>query len=216
MSKVLNFLVENSASVELLTEQTDDGKKLYLEGIFAQADVKNGNNRIYPNPVMEGAVSKYVENWVNKNRALGELNHPDDPFPDPAKGAIRIVEMHMAGSNVMGKALVLETPMGQVVRGLLDGGYAMGVSTRGLGSVKENKKTGLSEVQPDYIMTAVDCVDNPSAPDAFPTAVRECARWMMNEKTGSWVPVLDEQKDVKDNQELFFRKLQQYLDGLKK
>lgn len=216
--KQFSLLIENSDKIEVLTEadETTGSKAMYLEGIFAQADLKNGNGRIYPKAVMESALNKYTQQYIQKNRALGELNHPDYPFPDPSQGAIRIIEMHMNGSNVMGKALVLNTPKGQIVRGLLEGGYALGVSTRGLGTIKEDKKTGLKEVQSDYMMTAVDCVDNPSAPDAFPSAVTECRKWMMNESTGSWVPVLDEEKDLKENQELFFKKLQQYLDLIKK
>lgn len=214
MSKVCNFLVEASSQVDVLTEETQTGKQLYIEGIFAQANKKNGNGRIYERNVMEAAVSKYSNEYVSKKRALGELNHPDRPFADPAEAAIRITEMRMDGDNVYGKAIVLNTPKGQIIKGLLEGDFALGVSTRGLGSLKE--KGGIKYVQDDFMMTAVDAVDNPSAPDAFVNGIMENTKWSLNESTGIWVPVEDENETQKVNEELFLEKLEQYLKELKK
>ena len=214
MSKSLNLLVESSDNVEVLTEQTDNGKQMYIEGIFAQANIRNGNGRLYEQSIMEAAVDKFNAQYVYKNRALGELNHPEYPFPDPDKAAIRITEMRMNGNNVYGKALVLNTPKGQTVRGLLEGGFAMGVSTRGLGSLKE--KNGIKYVQNDFMMSAVDCVDNPSAPDAHVNAIMESTRWALNESSGVWVPVMSESESDETNEQMFLEKLEQILKGYKK
>ena len=212
MSKKFNLLVENSDQIEVLTEQTEQGKQLYIEGIFAQAERKNGNGRIYEKHIMEGAIDKYIKEYVSKRRALGELNHPEYPTVDPAEAAIRITELKWNGNDVYGKALVLNTPKGQTVKGLLEGGFNMGVSTRALGSLKE--KNGVKYVQDDLMFTAVDCVDNPSAPDAYVNTLSECKKWMINE-SGVWVPSIEEaREDV--NQELFMEKLEQFIKGFKK
>lgn len=208
MNNKYNLLVENSDKIEVLTEQTEQGKKLYIEGIFAQSGVKNGNGRIYERKVMESAIDKYIQNYVDKRRALGELNHPDYPTVDPAEACIRITELKWDGNDVYGKALVLNTPKGQIVKGLLEGGFNMGVSTRALGSLKE--RNGVKYVQDDLMFTAVDCVDNPSAPDAYVNSLQECKKWMINE-SGMWVPI---QEDI--NEELFLEKLEQFIKGIKK
>jgi len=212
MSKKFNLLVENSDQIEVLTEQTEQGKQLYIEGIFAQAERKNGNGRIYEKHIMEGAIDKYIKEYVSKRRALGELNHPEYPTVDPAEAAIRITELKWNGNDVYGKALVLNTPKGQTVKGLLEGGFNMGVSTRALGSLKE--KNGVKYVQDDLMFTAVDCVDNPSAPDAYVNTLSECKKWMINE-SGVWVPSTEEARDD-INQELFMEKLEQFIKGFKK
>lgn len=213
MTKPKTFLVEASRRVESLTEETGSGKQLYIEGIFAQAEVVNGNGRIYKQKVMESAVDAYNTNYVKQNRALGELNHPDYPFPDPANAAIRITELDMNGSDVVGKALVLNTPRGQIIKGLLDGGYKLGVSTRGLGSLEESGD--INYVQEDFMLTAVDAVDNPSAPDAFVTGVMESVQWELNE-SGRWVPFKKtKQKEKIDENELFDR-LVSYFKSLKR
>lgn len=212
MNNKYNLLVENSDQVEVLTEQTEQGKKLYIEGIFAQSEVKNGNGRIYERKVMETAMDKYITEYVDRRRALGELNHPDYPMVDPAEACIRITELKWDGNDVYGKALVLETPKGQIVKGLLEGGFNMGVSTRALGSLKE--RNGVKYVQDDLMFTAVDCVDNPSAPKAYVNALTECQKWTINE-SGMWVPIQEDQsEDI--SQEIFFEKLEQFIKGYKK
>ena len=161
----------------VITEATEKGKDLYISGIFAQAEVKNRNGRVYPKPVMESAVNKYVTEWVDKNRAMGELSHPDNrPMVKPEFASHLIKEFRMDGANVYGKAKVLNTPQGQIVRGLLEGGVQLGVSTRGLGSLVE--RAGARVVQNDFMLTAVDIVSDPSGPDAWVDAINEGREWV--------------------------------------
>jgi len=214
MSQALNLLIESSAEVEVLSEQTENGKQLFIEGIFAQAEVVNGNRRFYKRSVMEQALDRYIGDFVSKRRALGELNHPDYPIPDPDKAAVRITEMKWDGNNVYGKALVLNTPKGQTVRGLLEGGFAMGVSTRGLGSLKEDRN-GIRHVQNDFMMTAVDCVDNPSGPDCYVDAISESTKWMVSESTGAWVPIEVAGESDKVNEQLFLERLDNFLKSFR-
>lgn len=204
------LLVETSHEVEMLTEQTDSGKQFYIEGIFAQADVVNGNRRMYQKSIMESAVDKYISEFVSKRRALGELNHPDRPFADPSMGAILIKEMKWMpnGKDVYGKALVMNTPEGQKVKGLMEAGFNMGVSTRGLGSVKESQ--GVKYVQNDFFMTAVDCVDMPSGPDCYVNQLRE-STWVQS--NGVWLPI-NEREEINEDQ--FMSRFESWLKNLKK
>lgn len=204
------LLIESSNNVETLVEQTDAGKVLYIEGIFAQAEVKNGNRRFYSKGVMESAVNAYCETYVQNRRALGELNHPDRPFADPAEAAILIEKLEWKGNDVYGKARVLNTPKGQIIAGLLEGGFNMGVSTRGLGSLKESG--GIKYVQNDFMMTAVDAVDNPSGPNCYVKPLVESS-WV--NRNGVWVPVIDESQSDTFNQELFMERLEQFVKSVK-
>ena len=166
----LNFLVE---------EDKKTGKKNYaIQGIFAQAETKNRNGRIYPMPIMEKALGKYVDTQVSKGRAVGELNHPEGPTVNLDRVSHKIDDLHFEGKNVVGKASILETPMGQVVKGLLDGGVTFGVSTRGMGSLKNNGNAMV--VNDDYILNAVDIVQDPSAPSAFVNGIMEGVEWVWN------------------------------------
>ncbi len=149
----------------------EKGGDLYIEGIFMQSNVVNRNGRRYPKKVMENAVSKYIQEQVKTNQALGELNHPSRSNVDPAEAAIRITELWWDGDNVMGKAIVLNTPKGQIVRGLIEGGWVPGVSSRGLGSVKQ--VDGINEVQDFRLTVGVDVVWGPSAPAAYVKPVTE-------------------------------------------
>lgn len=212
MDKQYNLLVESSSEIEMLTEDTDNGKQLYIEGIFAQSEVVNHNKRFYPKSIMEGSMNDYIENYVNRRRALGELNHPKYPMPDPDKAAIRITEMKWSGNDIYGKALVLNTPKGQTVRGLLEGGFNMGVSTRALGSLKE--KNGINYVQSDLMFTAVDCVDDPSGPNCYVNSLIESTRWSINE-SGTWVPIIKENETAKINEELFLEKMEEFIKQIK-
>ena len=166
----LNFLVE---------EDKKTGKKNYaIQGIFAQAETKNRNGRIYPMPIMEKALGKYVDTQVSKGRAVGELNHPDGPTVNLDRVSHKIDDLHFEGKNVVGKASILDTPMGQVLKGLLDGGVTFGVSTRGMGSLKNNGNAMV--VNDDYILNAVDIVQDPSAPSAFVNGIMEGVEWVWN------------------------------------
>lgn len=165
--------------IQCLVEAKDDGSKSYtIEGIFAQAEGKNRNGRIYPRPVMESAVDKYVTEQVNTKRAVGELNHPDGPTVNLDKVSHRITELKWDGNNVMGKALILDTPNGKIVKGLLEGGCQLGVSTRGMGSLEQ--RNGAMYVKDDFILNTVDIVQDPSAPDAFVNGIMEGVEWVWN------------------------------------
>lgn len=173
----------DDSSVRPMVEAKDTNGKLMIEGVFMQADVVNRNGRRYPKKVMEKAVNKYITEQVNTNQALGELNHPSRSNVDPAQAAIRITELWWEGSNVMGKALVLNTPKGQVVKGLIEGGWVPGVSSRGLGSVK--LIDGINEVTDFRLTVGVDVVWGPSAPSAYVNAVTESTQTaeQVNEST---------------------------------
>jgi len=175
--KLITEYLDNTT--EFTVEEAANGqKKLYIEGIFMQSAKKNRNGRIYPTPVLEAAVNKYIEEEVVTNGAIGELNHPKSPIPDPNNASHRIVELRKEGNDWYGKALVLNTPQGQKVRGLIEGEVRLGVSSRGLGTVKE--VNGVNEVQNDYQLKTVDIVHNPSAPDAFVNGIMEGVEWAAN------------------------------------
>lgn len=193
-NELLSLLREDSFDIELLHENTSEGKKLYIEGIFAEAEIKNGNKRWYPQDVMETAVAQYNQDFVNKRRALGELNHPDYPLPKLDEAAIFIEKFDMVGSKVHGKALVMPTPKGLIVNGLIESGFNMGVSTRALG--KTRTQNGIHYVNPGLIFTAIDCVDMPSGPNCYPNAIYESmGKWMM--QNGLLVEVNQLQKEQK-------------------
>ena len=175
--------------MKLIAEYTDqdieciveakDGKKTYaIEGIFASAEQKNRNGRIYPKKVMESAVNKYINEQVSKGRAVGELNHPEGPTINLDKVSHKIESLDWKGNDVIGKATILETPMGQIVKGLLDGGVRVGVSTRGMGSLRRGSDAMI--VGDDFMLNAVDIVQDPSAPNAFVNGVMEGVEWVWN------------------------------------
>ena len=165
--------------LEFMTEAKEDGSKSYtIEGVFMQAEQKNRNGRIYPKPIMEKAVNKYVGDQVSKGRAVGELNHPEGPTVNLDKVSHKIESLDWKGNDVVGKATILETPMGQIVKGLLDGGVKLGVSTRGMGSLEN--RNGTMVVKPDFLLNAVDIVQDPSAPSAFVNGVMEGVEWVWN------------------------------------
>ena len=168
----------NDQHLEVLTEEKNGKKKLIIEGVFAQADKKNRNGRVYPLPVMEKAIGTYVDNQVSKGRAVGELNHPEGPTVNLDKVSHKIDNLEFKGDDVMGKATVLDTPMGKVVEGLLDGGVRLGVSTRGMGSLMQ--QNGAMVVKDDFILNAVDIVQDPSAPGAFVNGIMEGVEWVWN------------------------------------
>ena len=165
--------------VKCIVEKAEDGSKSHMiEGVFAMAESKNRSGRIYPKAVMESAVNKYVREQVSKDRAVGELNHPDGPTVNLDKVSHKITDLQMDGNNVMGKARILETPMGKIVTGLLDGGVQLGVSTRGMGSLEE--RNGTMYVKDDFMLNTVDIVQDPSAPQAFVNGVMEGVDWVWN------------------------------------
>ena len=159
-----------------ITEGKNGQKKYNIEGIFAQAEGKNRNGRIYPMQVMEKAVGKYSTDQVSKGRAVGELNHPEGPTVNLDKVSHKINELKFKGNDVMGKAQILETPMGNIVKGLLEGGVQLGVSTRGMGSLE--RRNNAMYVKDDFMLNAIDIVQDPSAPGAFVNGIMEGVEWV--------------------------------------
>jgi hypothetical protein len=154
------------------------GKEYFIEGIFLQSELKNRNGRMYPESVMDNEVGRYIKESVDKNRAYGELGHPDTPSINLDRVSHMIVSLKKEGTNYIGKAKILETPMGQIARGLLDGGANLGVSSRALGSLQTNNE-GVQIVQDDFMLsTAADIVADPSAPDAFVRGIMESKEWV--------------------------------------
>lgn len=164
-----SFVVENKLG---------KGKEYFIEGIFLQSELKNRNGRLYPEQVMDKEVGRYMESLVKQNRAYGELGHPDTPSINLDRVSHLIVDLRKEGTNYIGKAKIMETPMGNIARGLLDGGANLGVSSRALGSLQMNKE-GVQVVQDDFMLsTAADIVADPSAPDAFVRGIMESVEWV--------------------------------------
>lgn len=162
----------------IVEEKLGKGKQYFIEGVFLQSELKNRNGRMYPESTMDKEVSRYMEHYVKNNRAYGELGHPDTPSINLDRVSHLIVDLRKEGTNYIGKAKILETPMGMIARGLLDGGANLGVSSRALGSLKENKD-GIQIVQDDFMLsTAADIVADPSAPDAFVRGIMENVEWV--------------------------------------
>ncbi len=166
----------NDNNLEVIEEKVNGKKTLVIEGVFMQADSKNRNGRVYPKEILENAVNKYVKDQVSTGRAVGELNHPEGPSINLDKVSHKITELKFDGSNVIGKASILETPMGQIVKGLLDGGVKLGVSSRGMGSLERRKDA--MYVKEDFVLSTVDIVQDPSAPEAFVNGIMEGVDWV--------------------------------------
>ena len=174
------FLISEQISdnVNLITETNKDGKKeQYIEGVFLQAGIKNRNGRIYPIETMKKEVNRYIKEFVNKKRAYGELGHPEGPTINLERVSHLITDLKEDGKNFIGKAKILSTPMGNIVKGLLNDGAKLGVSSRGMGSVEQ--RGNAQYVQDDFMLaTAADIVADPSAPDAFVEGIMEGVEWV--------------------------------------
>jgi hypothetical protein len=167
----------DGTDLQIITEKKEDGKNAFvIEGIFMQAGSKNRNGRIYERRILENAVNKYVNEQVLTGRAVGELNHPEGPSINLDKVSHKITELRFEGNNVIGKASILNTPMGNIVSGLLEGGVKLGVSSRGMGSLEQ--RNGTMYVKDDYTLATVDIVQDPSAPEAFVNGIMEGVDWV--------------------------------------
>ena len=175
--KLFSEAVEN---VEFITEAKENGGKNYkIRGIFMQADVKNRNGRVYPLDILEKEVTKYNKNFIRENRAFGELGHPEGPTVNLERVSHMITELHPDGKNFIGEAKIMDTPMGKIVKNLMDEGAKLGVSSRGMGSL--DSKNGANYVRDDfYLATAADIVADPSAPNAFVEGIMEGKEWVWN------------------------------------
>lgn len=174
----MKLIREVHESVNLITEAAANGKKNYfIEGVFLQSELKNRNGRLYPERIMDKEVNRYMTEYVHKNRAYGELGHPSTPSINLDRVSHIITNLRKEGTNYVGRAKILETPMGNIARGLLDGGANLGVSSRALGTLAPNNE-GLQIVQDDFMLsTAADIVADPSAPDAFVRGIMENKEW---------------------------------------
>ena len=175
MKLITEVFEQNKIIVE---EKLGKGKQYFIEGIFLQSELKNRNGRVYPEQVMDKEVQRYTEEYINKNRAYGELGHPDTPSINLDRVSHMITSLKKDGTNYIGRAKILDTPMGKIAKGLLDGGANLGVSSRALGSLKTNRD-GVQVVQDDFMLsTAADIVADPSAPNAFVQGIMEGREWV--------------------------------------
>ena len=180
MTQTVKLISEEIQDVEYICEQKEDGKKNYkIKGIFMQADIKNRNGRIYPMDVLNKEVDRYNKQYVNEKRAFGELGHPEGPTVNLDKVSHMITKLYPDGKNFIGEAKIMSTPMGEIVKTLMDEGAKLGVSSRGMGSL--DQKNGANYVRNDfYLATAADIVADPSAPNAFVQGIMEGKEWVWN------------------------------------
>ncbi len=175
----MKLITETIEDIKVITEEKGGKRNLYIEGVFLQAELKNRNARMYPMQTLEREVGSYNENYVAKGRALGELGHPDSPTINLDRVSHKIVSLRSEGTNFIGKAQILETPMGKIAKSLLESGVTLGVSSRGIGSIEE--RNGINVVKDDFMLsTAADIVADPSAPDAFVQGIMEGKEWIWN------------------------------------
>ncbi len=179
----MKLITEHTDDIQIITEEKDGKKAYFIEGVFMQSDIKNRNGRVYPNGVLVKEAMRYNKEFVESNRAMGELGHPEGPQLNLDRVSHIIKEMKVDGKNIWGKAKVMDTPYGKIVKNMIDEGVKFGVSSRGVGSLKTTKD-GINEVQNDFNLAAVDIVADPSAPDAFVEGVMEGKEWVY--ENGNW------------------------------
>lgn len=195
----MKLIKEEVNQINFLTEMNEKTgqKEMFIEGIFMQAETKNRNGRVYPFDVLNKEVERYNKNYVTKNRAFGELGHPDSPTINLDRVSHMITKLYPDGNNIMGKAKIMDTPNGKIVKSLLDGGASLGVSTRGVGSLKPHN--GYQLVQDDFhLATAADIVADPSAPNAFVQGIMENAEWVLTDHGWQQVHLERAQKMIKE------------------
>jgi hypothetical protein len=209
----MKLITEEISNVQIITEGKGANKKLYIEGVFLQGDIKNRNGRMYPMETLSREVKRYNETFVKKGRALGELGHPDGPTVNLDRVSHKITSLVQEGSNFRGKAQILNTPMGKIASSLLDEGVMLGVSSRGVGSLKMTNE-GHKVVGEDFMLaTAADIVADPSAPDAFVQGIMEGKEWVweggilreqLAEQTKKRINILVDQRKLEEHKlELF-------------
>lgn len=193
----MKLITEQIFQTKFLTEEKGGKKEYFLEGVFMQAEVKNRNGRIYKESVLRPAVERYIQTQVKTNRAVGELNHPNGPTVNYKEVSHKIESLEWDGHNIVGRAKILDTPNGVLVKALLDGGVQIGVSSRGMGSVVH--KEGIDYIADDFILNTIDIVQDPSAPAAFVNGIMEGVEWI--KEGNEWVPSkkIIEEKTQKTN-----------------
>jgi hypothetical protein len=195
----MKLIKEEVNEIHFLTEMNEKTgqKEMFIEGIFMQAETKNRNGRVYPFGVLSKEVERYNSEYVSKNRAFGELGHPDSPTINLDRVSHMITKLYPEGNNIMGKAKIMDTPNGKIVKSLLDGGASLGVSTRGVGSLKP--ANGYQLVQDDFkLATAADIVADPSAPNAFVQGIMENAEWVLTDTGWQEVHVDQAKKMIRE------------------
>lgn len=210
----MKLITEEIESVEFIVEDRHGKKSMYIEGVFLQGDIANRNRRMYPMDTLRKEVARYNENFVQKGRALGELGHPEGPTVNLDRVSHKIVSLSESGSNFIGKAKILDTPMGRIAKSLIGEGVKLGVSSRGMGSLRQTKE-GINVVESDFMLaTAADIVADPSAPDAFVDGIMEGKDWVMDggiireklvEKTYKEINTLVDGKRLQENKLKLFQ-----------
>lgn len=214
----MKLITEVTQEVKYLTEAYENGKKgIFIEGIFMQADKENKNGRIYPRSVMEKELERY-QSLIKEKRSLGELGHPPNPTINLNNVSHLITNLRFEGSDIVGKAKVLDTPMGKIAKNFIEEGVRLGVSSRGLGSLKE--KNGINEVQDDFHLATVDIVADPSAPDAFVQGIMESQEWILENGVWKTIDVEQAQKTIRKTskanlQEMKLQVFQKFLSNIK-
>ena len=170
------LITEHTEDINLITEEVDGERQYHIDGIFMQAEQKNRNGRVYPKKTLMNEVARYNNEYVKPSRAMGELGHPEGPQLNLERVSHLIKELRVDGNDVYGKAKILDTPYGKIVKDLIKEGVKIGVSSRGMGSLKQ--KNGINEVQEDFSLAAVDIVADPSAPDAYVQGIMEGKEWV--------------------------------------
>ena len=205
----MKLFTETYEDIEFFSEEANGKKKHCIEGIFMMSERKNRNGRIYPKQVLENAVRTYEQEQVSRGRAVGELNHPEGPGINLDKVSHVIENLRWEGNNVIGKARLLDTPMGNIAKALLDGGVKLGVSTRGMGSLQQRQ--GENYVGEDFRLAAVDIVQDPSAHEAFVESIYENVEWFYDSSSGLWVKKdvakyrsIDEDSAIRELKNLLF------------
>ena len=199
--QTLKLISEAVEEVEYITEEKDGKKNYKIKGVFMQADIKNRNGRVYPQEVLQKEVAKYNKNFIKENRAFGELGHPDGPTVNLERVSHMITDLYPDGKNFIGEAKIMSTPMGNIVKNLMDEGAKLGVSSRGMGSLES--RNGANYVKDDfYLATAADIVADPSAPNAFVEGIMEGKEWVWNNGNivEAHVAELKQKFDVKKRQ----------------
>ena len=219
----MKLITEVVEDLNCIVEEKEEGKKnVFIEGIFLQGGIKNRNGRVYPVEMLENEVNRYNENYTQKGRALGELGHPEGPQINLDRVSHMITSLKREGNNFVGKAKLMDTPFGNIAKGLISDGVKLGVSSRGMGSLKPNNE-GINEVQDDFhLATAADIVADPSAPDAFVNGIMEGVEWIWeNELLVAKKPQVVEEtvKEIEtavSSRELEMQKLQIFENFMKK
>ena len=193
----MKLISEEAIDVDFVTEEDENKKKSYfIEGIFMQSEMKNRNGRVYPKAILQKEVKRYTDKFINTKRAFGELGHPDGPTVNLERVSHMITELVEDGANFVGRAKIMDTPYGKIVKNLIDEGAKLGVSSRGMGSLKP-VQDGLQEVQSDfYLATAADIVADPSAPDAFVSGIMEGKEWVWDNGLLKEKEIVEYQKQI--------------------